>query len=207
MIINRIKKAMSLAEVLICVAVIGLVAGITMPVLTVVIPDKSETLHKKGDYILEHTVSDIVNNEDYYPVKKVSTTLENGSIVTEKIYGLRNTDQILENGRYYGGETKFCELFASKFSLYPGTSVDCSSSADWNFTSSDGMKWKLPVSTFANNLDQGIIFRTTDRKKGGDCFYDPQFCPDPNLFMYNITPEGRLYKQYATNDKLSPTYE
>ncbi len=205
--INGTKRAISLAEVLICLAVVGMIAGITMPVMTFVIPDKSETLHKKGDYIVEHTVSDIVNNDDYYPVKKVSTTLENGTIQTEMIYGLRNTDQVLENGKYYGGETKFCELFASKFSLYPGTNIDCSSSANWNFTSADGIKWKLPISNFATNTDLGIVFRTTDRRKGEDCFYDKQTCPDPNLFLYNITPEGRLYKQYATQDTMKTKYE
>lgn len=207
MIVNKIKKAMSLGEVLICLAIVGLVAGITIPVITIMIPDKGETLHKKGDYILEHTVSDVVNNEDYYPVKKVSTTLENGSIITEKIYGLRNTDAITENGKTYQGASKFCELMGSKFNLYPGTEVDCSASAEWNFTSTDGIKWKMPVSTFATNTPQSIIFRTTDRREGNDCYYNQYSCKNPNLFLYHITVEGRLYKDYATNDKLKPTYE
>ena len=67
------KQAMSLGEVLITLAIVGIVAAITTPVLITVIPDKSDTLIKRGTYTIEHTVSDIVNNETYYPVKKVVT--------------------------------------------------------------------------------------------------------------------------------------
>ncbi len=199
---SSIHKAMTLAECLIVVAVIGLVAGITIPTLKVAIPDKNENLHKKGDYFLEHVVSDVVNNEDYYPVKKEFETAENGEITVTKTYGLKNTDEVIEHGNSYSGATKFCELVASKFTLYPDSTVDCSEDADYSFTSSDGIKWKFPVSDFSTK--QSIVFRTMDRREGTDCFYNKDTCRNPNLFLYEITPEGRLFKKFATHDKLKP---
>lgn len=199
---NSIHNAMSLGEVLIVVAIIGLVAGITIPTLKLAIPDKGESLHKKGDYFLEHVVSDIVNNEDYYPVKKTFETAANGEVTVTKTHGLKNTDAVTENGHVYSGNTKFCELVASKFTLYPNSEVDCSAEAEYNFTSSDGIKWKMPISNFATK--QNIVFRTIDRREGTDCFYDATICRNPNLYLYEITPEGRLFKQYATHDKLKP---
>lgn len=199
---NSTHKAMTLAECLLVVAIIGLVAGITIPILKVAIPDKSENLHKKGDYFLEHVVSDVVNNEDYYPVKKIFETAENGEITVTKIYGLRNTDTVIEHDKSYSGPTKFCELVASKFALYPGTTVDCSEGADYSFMSTDGIKWKMPISDFSTK--QSIVFRTTDRREGTDCSYHKDLCRNPNLFLYEITPEGRLFKKYATHDKLKP---
>jgi len=199
-ILKHKSNAMTLAEVMLVVAVIGLVAGITIPTLKLAIPEKGETLHKKGDYFLEHVVSDVVNNEDYYPVKKVFQTAANGEITVTSIRGLRNTDAVTENGHVYEGDTKFCGLVASKFTLFPNTSVDCSENAEWNFISSDGMKWKMPISGFATT--GSIVFRTTDRREGTDCSYNAETCKNPNLFIYTITPEGRLFKRSATHDKL-----
>lgn len=213
--ISKHKKrlAFSLGETLITLGVIGLVATITTPILMATIPSRSETLHKKADYILEHTVSDVVNSEEYYPVK--TDTIADPDVpeatLSIKRYGLRNTDAIIEDNVVYQGPTKFCELMASKFNLYPGTEVNCTAAAAsansplYSFKSSDGIEWKMPISDFSTQRDENIIFKTSD-EKGPNCFYGPN-CPKPDKFLYHITPEGKLYKEFASSDKLNPKYE
>ena len=202
------KQAMSLGEVLITLAIVGIVAAITTPVLITVIPDKSDTLIKRGTYTIEHTVSDIVNNETYYPVKKVVTkegTGDDETQIVSKVYGLRNTDKITENGVEYSGDTKFCMLFASKFQLYPNTSVTCTTTAadkdedGYTFKSSDGIEWKVPVSAFSSDNALEIVFKTSD-KPSQNCFHNEDGCDKPGKVLYHLTPEGRLYKDEVTSD-------
>ena len=209
----KIKPAFSLGEVIITLGIIGVVAAITTPVLFAVIPSKSETLHKKGDYTLEHTVSDIVNSEIYYPVKKLTVTNPDdpATIYYENVYGLRNTDPVIENNKTYQGPTKFCELMASKFNLYPGTEINCTTAAanpdssEYSVKSSDGIEWKFPISDFSTNTPQKIVFKTSD-ERGPNCFYNSVTCKNPDKFLYQITPEGRLFKEFASSDKIKPTY-
>ena len=202
------KQAMSLGEVLITLGIVGIVAAITTPILITVIPDKSDTLIKRGTYTIEHTVSDVVNNETYYPVKKVVTTEGEGAAATQvvsKVYGLRNTDKVTENGVDYEGDTKFCKLFASKFQLYPNTTVTCTTTAadkdedGYTFKSSDGIEWKVPVSNFSSDDAQEIVFKTSD-KPNQNCFHNEDGCEHPAKILYKITPEGRLYKDEVTSD-------
>ncbi len=210
---NKNKSGFSLGEALITLGIIGVVAAVTIPILYLTIPSKTESLHKKGDYMLEHTVSDLVNSEEYYPVLTTQSGPDGDiPLPTDQYkYGLRNTSAVIEDNITYAGETKFCKLMASKFNLYPGTTVKCTATAanpnssEYSFKSIDGIEWKMPISDFSTNTAQNIIFKTSD-EKGPNCFYGPT-CPKPDKFLYHITPEGKLYKEFATSDKLNPKYD
>ena len=47
------KKGFTLAEMLIALAVIGVIAAITMPLLHKIIPTKEDTTKKKADYLVQ----------------------------------------------------------------------------------------------------------------------------------------------------------
>ena len=63
----------------------------------------------------------------------------------------------------------------------------------------------MPISDFSTNAAQNIIFKTSD-EKGPNCFYNEITCKKPDKFLYHITPEGRLYKDFASSDKINPDY-
>lgn len=190
--INK-RSALSLGEALITLGIIGLVAAITIPSLRVIIPDKNETLTKKGNYILEHTLSDVINNEDYYPVKKEIIVKAEGEDETKKTFGLRNTDRAV--GTNCEGTSKFCCLMAKNLKLYPGTSADCTADKEYNFKTADGIEWKMPISGFTSGEAQEIRFRTLDRGASKNCYKVKQnnTCEKPNILLFQVTSEGKLY--------------
>ena len=123
-------KAFNLAEVLIALGIIGIISMIMIPNLMSAIPDKYETLHKKGSYAIEHAVSYVVNNEDYY-----DTVIEqDASGNTTSHHGLGNTYKINIEGNDYGSDTagssdaqeKFCKLIASRFNIKGNVNCDAS---------------------------------------------------------------------------------
>ncbi len=204
----------SLSEILIAIAILGVICAMTFPTLKSAIPSKYEALHKKCDYVLENTVSEVVNNESYYEPLKIVTNDPSDptgeSKITTITHGIQNTYKIKVDGETYEGDTKFCKLLARRLKLMPGTEVNCTSSAGFTsdgktptITTTDGVEWIFPVSDFQN--DKTISFKTSIDGRGPNCAYtksNPNACPEPDIFNYTITKEGRLYKEIASSAKL-----
>ena len=133
---NNTKKGYTLAEILIVLGIIGVVAAFMIPSVTTGVPSTYESLQKKAAYMLENTVSGIVNNEVYYERKDIIDTATHD--ITH-LHGLINTYPVLVDGVTYGSanpnspeaKRKFCEIFTSKFQLKDGTIVNCNDSADF----------------------------------------------------------------------------
>ena len=132
--VKKKKPGISLAEMLLALAILGILAAILMPVLKSAQPDKLEALHKKGNYIVEHVVADIAFDEDLYPPTQTKT-------------GLGSIGAVTVDGVTYAGEEKFCELFASRVNKAPGSTTNCSAGKK-TFTSIEGIDWYLPISSF-----------------------------------------------------------
>lgn len=166
----NLKFGYTLAEGLITLAIIGALAAIAMPVIVNSLPDKNDALYKKGSYAIEHAVSDIVNDDVLYPEKKTSTCNSEGVCTTTITRGLLNTDAVMLEGVTYSGDTKFCELLASRFNLYPNTSVNCTDESGFKsenktptFISNDGIQWLVYISSGAITGPYSlIVFRTSD---------------------------------------------
>lgn len=182
---NDTKPAFTLAEVLIAIALLGTIAAITMPMIKNAIPNKYEAMHKKADYALEHTVAEIVNDDYLYGPQKVTSPdpADPTKTITNTIYGLKNTYAVNVGGTNYSGNTKFCELFASKFSKYPGTTVRCNVASTQlgfsndnktpTFTSSDGIQWLIQRSDFNNSIVIAFRVSTENDNNAPHCAYLP----------------------------------
>lgn len=254
------KTAFTLAEVLITIAVIGAIAALTMPLMQNAIPNKYEAMHKKADYALEHTVSDIVNDDYLYGAQKesVQDPANPAQYITTTTYGLKNTYRVTVNGRNYQGDTKFCELFASRFNLYPGSNVNCNDNSPGfsqdgrtpTFISADGIQWLITKNDFSDSgiviafkvsaendanqtkcgnisngfatmpvgenrttnyvsnklgTDLGIRYANsrTGSNKNRSMITSNNSCTKPDIFIYALTPEGKLIKDTPTSDTLS----
>ncbi len=257
------KNGYTLAEVLIVLGIIGIVAAFMIPSVMTGVPSRYESLQKKTAYMLESTISDIVNNEVYYERMDHIYKDENDHNVVTYTHGLANTYPVNIDGHVYGSydnkiaaQQKFCQIFASKFQLKEGTSVNCSSIANFvvsrdgnnpildktdkelhkkivaetntpTFTSAEGIQWILPVGLFTKNTV--IMYKTSaDYKSGPNCAYvskkyfdnyvkpalpggiDTNYiktkkeeCDRPDIFVYVLTPGGKLIKEEATSDEVA----
>lgn len=186
-------RAFTMAEVLIALTLIGVLVMILFPVLSRSKPDELEALHKKGQYIMEQIVSDLISDEDIYP----------NTITTR---GLASIGEAILDGKKYGdpdknkntdkAKSKFCELFASRLNLAPGSTIKCRENSKTT-TSVEGIDWYLPISNFdgSDGSNYGIIKFDVNGKKGPNCKYDKSQCPRPDTFIYYIQPDGKIIQE------------
>ena len=150
---NNNKRAFTLAEMLITMCIVGVLAVIVLPVLNNVFPNQEKMMFKKAYYLTEKVVSELVNDEDLYP------EIENDQ---QKPY-LGNTVEVTYKGNKYSGDTKFCELFAARVNT--ASDIDCSShsfsnnsvASSYTFKTSDGIVWDLPISSFSSETSPAVI--------------------------------------------------
>ena len=89
---SGMKNAFTMAEVLITIGIIGILAAITMPMVIHSLPTKEEEMHKKMSYLIEQIATQLVDNEAYYPKSNDITKI-----------GFQNTDEVTVDGIKYSG--------------------------------------------------------------------------------------------------------
>jgi len=138
-------KAFTFAEVMVTLAVMGVLASIMLPVMSKIRPDKTKVTFKKAYYVIERTVYDMVTDESLYP--------ELGSYK-----GFDNTQEVTYNGNTYKGNTKFLQLFAAHINKIStnrpnGTTLPSNGvSGSPNIITSDGIAYYIPASDFAGYI-------------------------------------------------------
>lgn len=182
----RIKFGYTLAETLITLLIIGIIAAVTLPSLQKTTGNKFEAMRIKCAYILEQTIDQMLDDDTLYPQSN-----------SEASIGLAKTTAVKVAGVTYQGNTKFCEIFASRITKGPHSTVDCSNSNKKTFTSADGVDWYLPISNFNDKVL--IHFDVNGQDEDPNCALhgNEDSCPKPDLFSYYLTPLGKLYP--ATN--------
>ena len=187
------KSAMSMAEILIALAIIGIIAVMTLPALKNALPDKEETIHQKMSYIVEQVVAQIYDDDVMYAKKS--------DLFSQ---GFQNTERATVNGIDYEGDTKFCELFATKFNRMPGEVV-CEEDKK-SFTSTDNVDWFLPVTDFKEGSAEIMI--DVNGSQGENCLKGSAGCKNPDRFKYYVKPNGTVTLEQPSdvlNDKFMIT--
>ena len=164
---KKTKSGYTLAEVLIVMIVIGIIAAILMPMFGNLRPNQEQVMLKKAYYLAGRNVTELVNDDEFYAETDKEATS-----------GFANTANVRYKGVDYGGNEKFCKLFAEKMNLKGGYS--CSSNLNYatsmpkgqpavskTFTTADGMVWILPVSNFGSVQS---IYVDVNGDKGPNCF-------------------------------------
>ena len=174
------KSGFTLAETLLTILIIGIIAATTLPTLQKATGNKFETMKTKCVYIMEQTVAQMLDDDTLYPQSN-----------TEPSIGLANTDAVKVNGITYLGNKKFCELFASKMTKAPHSGTNCSVNQK-SFTSADGVDWYLPITLFTGERDL-IKIDVNGKDEDPNCKYNETSCPKPDIFEFYITPMGKIY--------------
>lgn len=179
------KKAFTLAEVMVTLAVFGVLAAMLFPAIASVRPNKSKVLFKKAYYVAERMVFELVNDEDFYPSQ--------GEVI-----GFHNTVIASYLGHSYEGNKKFCQLFARKVNT-TNDEIKCETANETptgngtysvpSFVTTDGVAWYLPITDFANTQ---TIYVDVNTEKAPNCKYDATSCKDPDIFEIKVEPDGKM---------------
>ncbi|MBS5801543.1 MAG: type II secretion system protein [Brachyspira sp.] len=188
------RYGFTLAEMMVCLAVLSIIATMLIPAIMQVKPAKNKILFKKAYYLAERIVTELVNDEDMYATK----------------LGKEGFDEIEPAAidSSISGNTKFCKLFATKVNTVDDV-PNCVSN-QIAFISSDGIEWIMPITDFTTDAKIKVDVNGSDKKP--NCMYnktDPEKCSDPDIFEIFIKKDGKMYvkdekaKEYLkTNDTI-----
>lgn len=181
------KKGFTLGEVAISLVIVGVLAAMFLPVIKNAMPNQEQLMFKKAYYLTERVVAEMVNDDDMYP--------ELDEVDAAQYFG--NTSKIRSKGVEYEGNTKFCELFASK--INKSSEVSCTNKTFTNgtepsgtVTGADGIEWILPVSDFASETEPEKIYMDVNGRKKPNCFYNKTSCKEPDRFTIKVYQDGRI---------------
>jgi len=137
------KKGFTLAEVMIALGILGILAAMLIPALMSNTPDNGKVMFKKAYSNFERTVSEMINDNANYP----ATDIDNGSGVMVNS-GFHQT-AVGAGTTVPAAQNKFCYLLADKLNTITS---DCSTSTNPGvFKTTDGIQWQVHDGGFTIN--------------------------------------------------------
>ena len=132
-------KGFTVAELMVALAVVGIIVAVVTPAIVRTRPDKNKMMVKKTFYTTEHIVSALMNDERLYPDKTDYCYLEDGNPEKRNCsWGFDDTTKVNYEGNDYEGDTKFAMLFRNKLNVKTVYDDD-----GLKFSTSDGAYWDL----------------------------------------------------------------
>ena len=134
------KRAFTLAELLIALGVVGVLAAILMPVIQHITPNQDTVMAKRVFFTVQNVVSELINDPACYPDKTASTGSDR-AFGFEDGYGYEGCTYWDSNIDTEGNANdKFLTLFMNK--------VDGEGTND-SFTTKDGVVWTAVTKSFS----------------------------------------------------------
>lgn len=135
-------KGFTLAELMVALAVIGIIVAVVTPAIVKTRPNKNKMMVKKTYYTVENIVSSLINDEKLYPDKRDFCYLdESDSEHGMCRWGFDDDSEVEYEGEKYQGKEKFIKLFANKLNVKEDD-VDFDLQKAIYYTH-DGVKWDL----------------------------------------------------------------
>ena len=197
------KTAYTLAETLLTLGIIGVVAALLLPAVKNLRPDNEKVMEIKAYDSLTSIVKTIASNSAIYPVS------DNNNLDYTK-YPLLNptmpVDRLYNGDNKYVGTNKFCELLGDNLGV-EASNRNCSSTiynysdASFNdnisFTTKNGMQWivALPALDSINITSrkaswQRDVYVDVNGTAGKNCIYNSATCTKPDRFKFIVSPDG-----------------
>lgn len=212
------KHGFTLAEVLLTLGIIGVVAALTLPAANSLMPDQTKIMYLKAYDTVSETMKNLASNKKLFPV----CSNNNRSCIN---YPFINTDKSRDR-RYddYEGQTKLCDLFALALGV---ENAECSSDIssytspdDINekfndnktFTTSNGLQWMYTTAythSSANSF-RDDLYVDVNGDAAPNCIYDEDSCIKPDRFKFFVYANGVVQPAdpvglYYTNTRTSLT--
>ncbi len=136
----RRLKGFTLTELMVAMAVIGILIAVVTPAIMKTRPNKNKMMIKKSFYTTEQIISTLINDEKLYPDMRDVCDAHEPSADAANIYcawGFDYDNSVTYEGETYSGATKLANLFASRLN------VKTSDAAHHTYITTDGIKWDL----------------------------------------------------------------
>ena len=210
-----IRRGYTLAEVLVTLGIIGVVAAVIVPAISHLKPDKNKAGFLQAYDTISETVKSLAANTSIYPVCKDMNNANNVNCSQNPLFNTNlPRDERFNNARY-SGERKLCSLMGWSLGV-SDDDLDCSNNtyafnaanytngfANPSFTTKNGMRWRIVpavASTAANGVGtyQTDIYVDVDPKNndvnGTDesCIYAADTCEQPDIFKFMVAANGRV---------------
>lgn len=182
------KKAFTLTELMIALAVIGVLTAILLPVIRNLMPDQNVLMAKRANYTIESVVSNMLNDSACYPPGNGQGALSDWHGYADcELWGGERDDinegssviTSADRGNFSAG-TKFKRIFIDKLQL---AQRQADGEPDYQavfttFTTKDGMRWAIsaPAAEDDNHVYNISISVDVNGAEG------PNACDIDNLF-------------------------
>ena len=214
------KKGFTSTEVLVTLGIVGVVAMMILPMTNKLKPNRELIMFKKAYHEVNRIVDELIQDDDLYPDKN-----------DPNYSGFANLDEVEYKGKTFSGNSKFCELFATKIGA---SHPQCELAGYYfyktrdfspNFSSPDGMQWGLPAGEIYNTGDfeagysddivssySRVIAVDVNGDKGDNCF-EGNNCRTPDRFIILVNRwgktwvEGDLEKEYINSTSSTKPYK
>lgn len=210
-------KGFTLTELMVALAVIGILVAVVTPAIMKNRPNKNKMMVKKTFYATEQIVNSLINDDILYPDMREACRVGAQPSDEDYIYCAWGFDYVYEadqEGDIYEGENKFGALFKSRLNVSRNSGQQSGEGPNGQdfypvFFTSDGVKWDLTdtidawdsekdrVGTFddqdANTAGVGTILIDVNGDEGPDqvCTND-EGTEDCDQYEIQILANGKL---------------
>lgn len=191
----KIKNGFTLAEILITLAIIGVISALVLPSLINSTPNREQIMLKKAYYLASRNINELINDEELYPERESETIsgFSNVNINDQTADGR----EAMFHGERYSGDSKFCNLFAARMNIRGNINCGETVSLDngGNFQSADGIVWSMPIGNFNRGSEVNQSFQNiqidVNGTAGRNCF-EGAGCTIPDRFTIQVNRLGRI---------------
>ena len=147
-------KGFTLTELMVALAVIGIIVAIVTPTIMRTRPNKNKMMIKKAYYTTENIVNSLINDTSLYDDMSMywrsngpDSDAANGKYCA---YGFDYDEPAEYEGDTYSGNNKFQKLFASKLNVTKKIEADMS-----KFETADGIIWDFTANGSTDGISNG----------------------------------------------------
>ena len=159
----RRLKGFTLTELMVAMAVIGILVAVVTPAVMKTRPNKNKMMVKKTFYTAEQVIDTMINDERLYPDM---TDVCYGRVVADNAnrihcaWGFDNWDSANLEGRQHFGSDKFATIFVTYLNLKRDNR------ANYIYYTTDGVSWNMSgtVASWEQNNDGTKIVGTFDNQ-------------------------------------------
>ena len=192
------KLGFTVAELLITIGIIGIIASIMTGVFIHVKPDSDKVLYLQSYDSLLKTVKELASNTSLFPV------CENSNNLNCQSHPLFNTMQGLksEYSSIGSGDEKLCQGLAFVLNIQNSSSLNCANQpikytdGNWqpSFTTMNNVEWLVSTARSLNGSNaeyQTDVYIDINGPKAPNCIYGTT-CTKPDRFKFMIAANGTI---------------
>jgi len=186
------KFGFTLSELIVAMGIVGVLAAITAPILSEIIPNQDKIKVLKAYKTLTDINKELIEDNSLY---MTDGTCEGFNCIQQPLNPAYSDSK-------YSGDTKYFNLFLDKLNSY--SIVQQVSKGGCTFTTEDGMEWWfLFYAGYPSQTDFNLrLILNTDSSKEGCAYY--MDCKNYNTHIFHIDSYGTV--QIPAKDYLTKAY-